>query len=70
MLPKCKQERRAHRPDREGPAMQFRNYYRCAECGCEWTDVWTAQCDDDCPWCGARHMSPYKSEDVEEGDDE
>ena len=23
-----------------------------------------------CPWCGARHMSPYKSEDVEEGDDE
>jgi hypothetical protein len=45
--------------------MQFRNYYRCAECGCEWTDVWPAQCDDDCPWCGARHMSPYKSEDAE-----
>ena len=49
--------------------MWFRNYYRCAECGCEWTDVWSAQCDDDCPWCGARHMSPYKSEDIEEGDD-
>ena len=48
----------------------FRNYYRCAECGCEWTDVWSAQCDDDCPWCGARHMSPYKSEDVEESDDD
>jgi hypothetical protein len=24
----------------------------------------------DCPHCGARHMSPYKSEDVEESDDE
>jgi predicted nucleic acid-binding Zn-ribbon protein len=46
--------------------MQFRNYYRCAECGCEWTDVWSAQCDDDCPFCGARHMSPYKSEDITE----
>jgi hypothetical protein len=27
----------------------------------EWADVWSAQCDDDCPHCGARHMSPYKS---------
>jgi predicted nucleic acid-binding Zn-ribbon protein len=44
----------------------FRNYYRCAECGHEWTDVWSAQCDDDCPSCGARHMSPYKNDDVEE----
>ena len=44
--------------------MLFRNFYRCATCGCEWTDVWPAQCDDDCPLCGARHMSPYKSEDV------
>ena len=58
--------------------MLFRNFYRCATCGCEWTDVWPAQCDDDCPLCGARHMSPYKSEDVspfksedaEESDDE
>ena len=45
----------------------FRNFYRCARCGQEWTDVWSAQCDDDCPHCGARHMSPYDSEDVEEG---
>jgi hypothetical protein len=21
-------------------------------------------CDDDCPRCGARHMSPYKSDDL------
>ena len=20
-------------------------------------------CDDDCPFCGARHMSPYRSDD-------
>ena len=46
--------------------MRFRNFYRCARCGHEWTDVWSAQCDDDCPRCGARHMSPYQSEDVEE----
>jgi DNA-directed RNA polymerase subunit RPC12/RpoP len=44
----------------------FRNFYRCGECGREWTDVWSATCDDDCPHCGERHMSPYKSEDVED----
>ena len=48
----------------------FRNYYRCAECGCEWTFVWQSHCEDECPRCGDCHMSPYKSEDVEEGDDE
>ncbi len=46
----------------------FRNYYRC-KCGHEWTDVWSATCDDDCPLCGSRHYSPYKSEDVEAGDE-
>ena len=42
----------------------FRNYYRCARCGHEWTHNWSATCDDDCPRCGARHMSPYKSDDI------
>jgi hypothetical protein len=23
-------------------------------------------CDDDCPHCGARHMSPYESDDLTE----
>jgi DNA-directed RNA polymerase subunit RPC12/RpoP len=50
--------------------MLFRNYYRCTNCRAEWNDVWSAQCDDDCPYCDERHMSPYESEDVEEGDDE
>jgi DNA-directed RNA polymerase subunit RPC12/RpoP len=44
----------------------FRNYYRCALCGEEWTDEWSATCDDDCPHCGARHMSPHKSEEIGE----
>src|ERR1700722_19202551 len=48
--------------------MQFRNFFHCARCGHHWSDVWSAQCDDDCPECGARHMSPYKSEDVVEPD--
>ena len=50
--------------------MQFRNFYRSARCGSVWTDVWSAQCDDNCPHCGAYYMSPYKSEDIEEGEDE
>ena len=42
----------------------FRNYYRCERCGHEWEDEWSCMCDDDCPECGARHMSPYKSDDL------
>jgi len=48
---------------------QFLNFYKCARCGHRWADVWTATCDDDCPSCGARHMSPYKSQDVEHDDE-
>jgi len=39
----------------------FRNHYTCARCGKEWSDEWSAMCDDDCPRCGARHMSPHES---------
>ena len=42
----------------------FINYYRCPKCGQTWCDEWSAQCDDDCPNCGARHISPYKSADA------
>lgn len=44
----------------------FRNFYRCEKCGHEWNDLWECQADDDCPACGARHMSPFKSEDAED----
>lgn len=43
----------------------FRNFYECERCGHQWEDEWECQCDDDCPKCGARHMSPYKSIDAE-----
>lgn len=44
----------------------FLNIYRCARCKRLWTDEWSCMCDDDCPHCGARHMSPCHSEDVTE----
>jgi DNA-directed RNA polymerase subunit RPC12/RpoP len=44
----------------------FRNRYRCEDCEREWADEWSSTCDDDCPHCGARHMSPYKSDDLTE----
>ena len=44
----------------------FRNHYECARCGAEWTDDWSCTCDDDCPDCGARHMSPVDSDDLTE----
>ena len=42
----------------------FINFYRCPACGEKWCDQWSATCDDDCPKCGARHISPYQSEPV------
>ncbi len=44
----------------------FLNHYECDRCGREWTDEWSCTCDDDCPHCGARHMSPSDSEDLTE----
>lgn len=44
----------------------FRNYYWCARCSRVWTDAWSCMCDDDCPHCGARHMSPFASDDLTE----
>jgi predicted nucleic acid-binding Zn-ribbon protein len=40
----------------------FINYYRCPQCGQTWCDEWSAMCDDDCPHCGTRHISPYQSD--------
>jgi transcription initiation factor IIE alpha subunit len=44
----------------------FNNYYICARCHSKWSDEWSCMCDDDCPHCGARHMSPYDSDDLTE----
>lgn len=37
------------------------NQYECPQCGYEWEDTWSCACDDDCPKCGARHISPVHS---------
>jgi hypothetical protein len=44
----------------------YRNHYQCARCDHEWSDEWSCMCDDDCPDCGARHMSPCDSDDLTE----
>jgi len=44
----------------------YLNHYQCARCGYTWTDDWSCMCDDDCPRCAARHMSPVTSEDLTE----
>jgi hypothetical protein len=42
----------------------FQNHYICERCDSSWSDEWSCMCDDDCPHCGARHMSPHKSDDL------
>lgn len=42
------------------------NFYRCARCKKIWTDEWSCACDDQCPHCGLRDMSPFNSEDLSE----
>ncbi len=42
------------------------NFYRCDRCDRMWTDEWSCACDDECPRCGARDMSPFDSEDLTE----
>lgn len=41
----------------------FVNHYHCPQCKNDWQDAWDATCDDDCPTCGMRHISPFKSGD-------
>jgi hypothetical protein len=42
----------------------FQNFYECDRCGDDWTDEWSCMCDDECPHCGARDMTPYKALDL------
>lgn len=44
----------------------FLNIYRCDRCEKVWTDEWSCTCDDECPHCGLRDMSPFNSEDLTE----
>jgi hypothetical protein len=42
----------------------FLNVYRCGRCKRVWTYEWSHKCDDECPHCRARDMSPCHSEDL------
>jgi hypothetical protein len=42
----------------------FLNHYECARCDRRWHDEWSCMCDDECPHCGARDMSPFDSKDL------
>jgi hypothetical protein len=43
---------------------QYVNYYSCPFDGAEWTDVWSCCCNDMCPKCETKDITPYKSQDV------
>lgn len=47
------------------PEYKFLNHYDCPRCGGTWSDAWDSMCDDDCPHCGKRHISPTESEDLD-----
>lgn len=42
----------------------FLNHYECDRCGARWQDEWSCMCDDECPDCGARDMTPCMSDDL------
>lgn len=52
--------------DDDGDPLRYLNHYQCDGCGHEWADVYSCAVDDDCPECGGRHMSPVKTEDLDE----
>ncbi len=48
----------------ERTEMKWRNFYKCPDCGHEWRDDWDSQCDDDCPNCRTRHITPIDSKEL------
>lgn len=51
-------------PTGEAKPAWFLNSYTCERCGYDWRDEWDCAVDDDCPACGARHISPTESEEI------
>ena len=47
-----------------GPAMRFRNYYKCTNDQNKWHDEWTCRCNGRCPTCDME-TEPSFSEDIE-----
>jgi len=46
---------------------KYQNFYHCPRCDYAWVDEWDCTCDDDCPECGNRHITPYQAIDLETG---
>jgi len=44
--------------------IRFRNHYKCPRCGEEWSDEWSCACNDACPKCGMKDITPTHSEDI------
>lgn len=42
----------------------YNNQYVCPECRAVWDSDWSCGCDDECPECEARNISPVSSEDL------
>lgn len=38
----------------------FENHYTCPNCGYDWSDVWSATCNDRCPVCRTE-TEPHES---------
>lgn len=48
--------------DTDGVPCRWRNHYEC-DCGVQWSNEWSCQCDDECLSCSTPH-SPYHSDDL------
>lgn len=46
------------------PVNNIRNFYKCPNCGERWEDLWSCACDDQCPKCLTKNISPTHSEDA------
>lgn len=41
-------------------------YYQCPDCKTAWLDTWDCEVDSECPGCGAKHVTPHGSLDLEQ----
>ncbi len=50
--------------NKEKTMNMFINYYECPNCKNTWMDVWECTCDDTCPYCETKNVSPHISRDL------
>ena len=64
LLQRLVAERTPADTESEKVVMRFRNFYRCPKCGHEWDDCWDSMCNDECPECGIKDITPFNSEEL------